>query len=85
VNIDFFPAIIICSLIIIYGIFVFNGKLLWFLKDYKIRFKDENDKNKLIKSYKNYGIIIISIGLLLSIICIFQYIMGIDTFINKLY
>jgi hypothetical protein len=41
---DTFPAIILGLIIAIYGIFVYNGKLLWFLTGYKIRLKDETDK-----------------------------------------
>jgi hypothetical protein len=83
-NIAFLPAIIISSLMIIYGIFVFNGKLLWLLKDCKARFDNENDKDYK-KSYRTYGKIIITVGLIISIICIFQYVSGIDTIKNKLY
>jgi hypothetical protein len=34
---DTFPAIIIGPIIIIYGVFVYNGKMLWFLTTYKIK------------------------------------------------
>jgi amino acid transporter len=84
-NVSFLPAIIICVLLMIYGIFVFNGKLLWFLKDYNIRFKDEVDEKKREKTYRKYGIIIVSISILLSIICFYQYFMGIDTIKNVLH
>ena len=84
-NIPFLSAIIISVMIIIYGIFVFNGKLLWFLKDYNIRFKDEKNQNKKKKTYEIYGLIILAIGIILSIICSYQYLMGIDTIKNQLW
>jgi hypothetical protein len=56
---DTLPAIIVGLMIIVYGIFVYNGKLLWFLTTYKTRFKNENDTKK---TYMLYGIIIIIIG-----------------------
>jgi hypothetical protein len=84
-NIPFLPAIIISILIIIYGVFVFNGKSLWFLRDYNIRFMDEKDQNYKKKTYRTYGLIILVIGIILSIICSYQYLMGIDTIKNKLW
>ena len=56
---DSLPAIIIGPVIILYGIFVYNGKMLWFLTAYKTRFKDETDENNKKKIYKTYGIIFI--------------------------
>jgi len=84
-NIPFLPAIIISLIIFIYGIFVFNGKLLWFLKDYKIRFRDENDQKIKRKSYKIYGVIIILLGIVLSVICLYQHFTEIDSIKNTLY
>ncbi|MDR2798014.1 MAG: DUF3784 domain-containing protein [Treponema sp.] len=65
---DTFPAIIIGSLIIIYGVFVYNEKMLWLLITYKTRFKDETDEKHKKKVYKTYGIILIIIGTVLLVI-----------------
>jgi hypothetical protein len=65
---DTIPAIIIGLIIIIYGIFVFNGKLLWFLTSYKMRFKNEPDEKYKKKIYKLYGVIFIIIGTIILII-----------------
>lgn len=65
---DTFPAIIIGSLIIIYGVFVYNEKMLWLLITYKTRFKDETDEKYKKKVYKTYGIILIIIGTVLLVI-----------------
>jgi hypothetical protein len=60
--VDILPIIITGPIIILYGIFIYNGKLLWFLISYKIRFKDEPDKDYKKKIYRPYGIIFILIG-----------------------
>lgn len=76
---DSIPAIIFGIVFIIYGIFVFNGKLLWFLKMYKYRFKDEQENEKKRKAYKTYGIIFMVIGLLMLVIGSILYSKGIIT------
>jgi hypothetical protein len=65
---DTFPAIIIGLIIIIYGVFVYNGKMLWFLITYKTRFKEEADEKYKKKIYRTYGIIFIIIGIVVLVI-----------------
>jgi hypothetical protein len=59
---DTIPAIIIGLIIIVYGIFVYNGKLLCTLITHKTRFKDETDEKYKRKIYRTYGIILTIIG-----------------------
>jgi hypothetical protein len=74
---DTIPAIIFGIIFIVYGIFVFNGKLLWFLTTYKLRFKDEPDKNCKKKSYRIYGLIFIITGILILIVGSIFFLKGI--------
>ncbi|MDR2660071.1 MAG: DUF3784 domain-containing protein [Spirochaetaceae bacterium] len=83
---DTFPAIIIGIIIIIYGIFVYNGKLLWFLTTYKNRLKNETNEKYKKKIYRIYGIILIIIGIAaLTIACILLYNGIVNTKNNYLY
>ena len=75
---DIFVGLIIGPLLIIYGYFVYNGKLLWFLINYKIRFKDETDEKHKRKVYRIYGLIFIIIGIIVFLICCVFYINGIS-------
>jgi uncharacterized protein YutD len=51
---DTLAGIIIGPIIIVYGIFVYKGKMLWFLTSYKERFKDENYKKKYTELMEKY-------------------------------
>ena len=72
-------AIIIGPILIILGICIYKGKLLWLLIDYKIRFKDEPDKEYKRKVYRQYGIIFMSIGAIILIAGLVLFSMGISS------
>jgi ABC-type phosphate transport system permease subunit len=59
---DTIPAIIIGLIIVVYGVFVYCGKLLWFLTSYKTKFKGETNENYKRKTYRTYGILFLIIG-----------------------
>ncbi|MDR2632059.1 MAG: DUF3784 domain-containing protein [Treponema sp.] len=80
---DTFPAIIIGLIIIIYGVFVYNGKMLWFLITYKTRFKEETDEKYKKKIYRTYGIIFIIIGIVVLVIGSILFYKGIITTKNN--
>jgi ABC-type phosphate transport system permease subunit len=80
---DTFPAIIIGLIIIIHGVFVYNGKMLWFLTTYKMRFKDETDKKYKKKIYRTYGIMLTIIGTVILIIGCILFYKGINTTKNN--
>jgi hypothetical protein len=80
---DTIPAIIIGLIIIIYGIFVYNGKLLCALITYRARFKDEIDKKYKRKIYRTYGIILTIIGTVILAIGIILFCKGIITTKNN--
>ena len=76
---DTIPAIIIGPILITYGLFVYKGKLLWLLKNYKIRFKDEPDEKYKKSIYIPYGIIFIIIGTIILIVGLILFSKGIST------
>jgi ABC-type phosphate transport system permease subunit len=80
---DTIPAIIISFILILYGIFVFNGKMLWFLTTYKERFKEETDEKNKKKIYRTYGIIFIIIGTIILVISSILFYRGIITTKNN--
>jgi hypothetical protein len=83
---DTFPAIIIGLILIIYGVFVYNGKMLWFLITYKTRFKEETNEEYKKKIYKTYGKIFMIIGTVVLVIgCILLFKGIITTKNNYLY
>ena len=83
---DSLPAIILGIILIIYGIFVFNGKLLWFLAAYTFRFKDEPKNNSKKKVYRTYAVIFIIIGIIVLIVGLILFSRGIiSTKNNYLY
>jgi hypothetical protein len=61
--VDTLPALIIGSLITIYGYLVYNGKMLWILITYKERFKEETNGKHKKRIYRTYGILLIIIGM----------------------
>jgi uncharacterized membrane protein len=81
---DTIPAIIISFIIILIGIFVYNGKMLWLLTTYKERFKGETDENNKKKIYRTYGIIFIIIGMVILIIGCILFYKGIITTKNNI-
>ena len=80
---DTFPAIIIGFILIIYGIFVYNGKMLWLLITYKTRFKEATNEENKKKDYKTYGIIFIIIGTVALVIGCILFLKGIITTKNN--
>jgi heme/copper-type cytochrome/quinol oxidase subunit 2 len=80
---DTIPAIIIGLVIIIYGIFVYNGKLLCTLITYRARFKEETDEKYKMKVYRTYGIILTIIGTVILAIGIILFFKGIITTKNN--
>ena len=66
-----------------YGIFVYNGKMLWLLTMYKAKFKGETDENYKKKIYKTYGIVFVIIGIIILVISFMLYINGIETTKNN--
>ena len=80
---DTFPAIIIGFILIIYGIFVYNGKMLWLLITYNTRFKEATNEENKKKDYKTYGIIFIIIGTVVLVIGCILFLKGIITTKNN--
>jgi hypothetical protein len=80
---DTLPAITIGLVIMIYGVFVCNGEMLWLLITYKIRFKKETDEKYKKKIYGTYGIILIIIGTVVLVIGSVLFYKGIVTTKNN--
>jgi hypothetical protein len=76
---DTLAGVIIGPVLIAYGLFVYHGKMLWFLTYNKERFKDESDESRRKQAYRIYGIIFVAIGIIISMVGVILYIKGIET------
>jgi hypothetical protein len=82
-SMDTIPAMIIGVILVVYGLFVHKGKMLWFLKLNSHRLRDETGKKYKSRIYKTYGMLFIIIGLMLLVIGCILYSKGIVTTKNN--